>query len=1339
MNELEIFSAALELADPKARLRYLEETCRGNAALRDRIEALLRNAGAASQFLETPAMQLPGSTGTVCETAAGNPPSTPQRGLDRTEISADASSLVLDFLGPSDDPKALGRIGQYTVTNVIGRGGMGIVLKAHDTSLNRVVAIKVLAPELSGNPMASKRFLREARAAAAVVHQHIVTIHAVYDGAGESLSKPAPHRSPLPYLVMEYVDGQSLQAKIDAVGALGLNETLRIGAQVAAGLAAAHAHGVVHRDIKPSNILLENGIERVRITDFGLARAVDDVEITRTGEVSGTPQYMSPEQAHGQPVDARSDLFSFGSVLYAMCTGRPPFRAETTIAAIRRVCDDAPRPISEINPEIPDWLTTIVDRLLAKRPEDRFQTAQEVAERLGQCLAHVQQPGSAPRPETLPSPPRREKPGMKEKTSLRWATAAMLLLAALAGLGVTEATGVTRLAGTIIRIATGEGTLIIETDDPTVQISLDGEELTISGGGVKEVRLRPGQYQFVATKNGKPVKQELVRITRGHERVVTVSREAMDRTTAAPPTTVDAGAFVVLGGEKALERKFNTLSDAVLGANDGDTIEVRGNGPFDTRPIGIAGHALTIRAGQGFRPVIRLTQAALDDRASLFVTDAPLVLEGLDLRLVGQGNYQRSARLPSAVHSNGAQLQIANCTLLRQGNSNSTLLFLRGTRRCELRNCLLLATAGSLLNWKLHADEGVLVMENCLRAGNTSINLFGIESQRDISLQFRRTTTVGPWQNLYVSLNGPPSAQSIRAEIIDSVVETGTLFTLNQSPSFYRESQPLPTVEAQALASRLLDWRGERNLYSLDSGYLGLSVEGGFESRPVATPIKTLQDWERFLNSEDADSLEGKPRFQGGLLSERTRTAVEQLTPEDFRLRADSAGYRAGPDGKDLGANVDLVGPGKAYERWKKTPAYQEWLKETGQLKDRAETKPKAQPFVRLGSEGLPDRKFDTLAEAVVDANDRDTIEIRDNGPFDTDPISIGGHALTIRAGQAYRPVIRLAQEGLNAGASIFVTDAPLVLEGLELRLAGQSQQERSEFGPNAVVSHGAPLHIANCTLRNTQDRPYTGLLLLQESRHCELRNCLFLARNGSLLNWPMPADQGEIVMDNCVCGGNMTINLYTRNNPRNISLQVTRTTTVMNQRFFYVDANRPLEFFARSIRVEASENMFETGPLFMLNQSPSFYGTSQPLASEEAQALASRLLDWRGERNLYSVRRGYLALSAGNHGNESIPLVTPIETLKDWNRFVSTGETDSQEGQARYQGGALLARIRTAVEQLTPDDFRLRPDSAGYRAGRDGKDLGADVDLVGPGKAYERWKATAEYQQWLKETAQGK
>jgi hypothetical protein len=251
--------------------------------------------------------------------------------IDTPRTAADQKTIDLSFLSGSDDPRSLGRLGRYEVIERIGRGGMGIVLKALDPGLGRIVAIKVLAPELAETNDARRRFTREARAAAAVCHDNVVTIHAVSeDGI-------------LPYLVMQYVAGQSLQKKIDRVGPLGLSEILRIGMQVAAGLAAAHAQGLVHRDIKPANILLENGVERVRITDFGLARAIDDASLTRDGTVAGTPNYMSPEQARGDLVDRRSDLFSLGSTLYTMCTGQPPFRAPAVVAILWKVSDDPPR------------------------------------------------------------------------------------------------------------------------------------------------------------------------------------------------------------------------------------------------------------------------------------------------------------------------------------------------------------------------------------------------------------------------------------------------------------------------------------------------------------------------------------------------------------------------------------------------------------------------------------------------------------------------------------------------------------------------------------------------------------------------------------------------------------------------------------------------------------------------------------------------------------------------------------------------------------------------------------------------------------------------------------
>jgi hypothetical protein len=171
--------------------------------------------------------------------------------------------------------------------------------------------------------------------------------------------------------------------------------------QAAQGLAAAHAQGLVHRDVKPANILLEQGVERVLLTDFGLARAIDDASLTSSGIIAGTPPYMSPEQATGETLDHRTDLFSLGSVLYAACTGRPPFRAESALGVLRRICDTQPRPVRDVNPDVPPWVASVIHRLLAKRREDRYQTAHEVAELLERCLAHVQHPTAVALPASL--------------------------------------------------------------------------------------------------------------------------------------------------------------------------------------------------------------------------------------------------------------------------------------------------------------------------------------------------------------------------------------------------------------------------------------------------------------------------------------------------------------------------------------------------------------------------------------------------------------------------------------------------------------------------------------------------------------------------------------------------------------------------------------------------------------------------------------------------------------------------------------------------------------------------------------------------------------------------
>ncbi|MFK7735358.1 MAG: serine/threonine-protein kinase [Pirellulaceae bacterium] len=340
---------------------------------------------------------------------------------------------VLDSLIPSEYPDRLGRLGSYEVSGVVGVGGMGVVLKAIEPALDRVVAIKVMAPHLASNGTARKRFAREAKAAAAVLHPNVIPIYSVSSD------------DTIPYLVMAYIRGGSLQHRLNREGPLATVEILRIGSQVAAGLAAAHEQGLVHRDVKPENILLEDGVERVTLTDFGLARTVDDASITRDGSIAGTPQYMSPEQARGESIDQKSDLFSLGGVLYAVCTGRPPFRADTALGVMRRISDESSAPIRELNPDVPEWLCNVIEKLMAKDKENRYESAAEVHKLLDSCLGHIQQPTVVALPiDRLPK-------NRSEQAELQWGfpvlnrfrflTAITLLGAAVLGLLIMQGFG----------------------------------------------------------------------------------------------------------------------------------------------------------------------------------------------------------------------------------------------------------------------------------------------------------------------------------------------------------------------------------------------------------------------------------------------------------------------------------------------------------------------------------------------------------------------------------------------------------------------------------------------------------------------------------------------------------------------------------------------------------------------------------------------------------------------------------------------------------------------------------------------------------------------------------
>jgi len=432
--------------------------------------------------------------------ATGAPESTPSH----TDAEADAhTSAAAAALRPPQAPDELGRLGGYRILKLLGQGGMGAVFLAEDPHLERHIALKVMGPGLAAKPEARRHFLREAKATAKLKNDHVVSIYQVGEDNG------------VPFLAMEYLEGESLDSRLRRSEKMPLTELLRIAREITQGLAAAHAKGLVHRDIKPANIWLENSGQgpgargqenetesrslqapdpwplaptRVKILDFGLARGgVEEVQITQSGAILGTPAYMSPEQGRGETADARSDLFSLGCVLYRLCAGKAPFEGPTVMAVLTALATQDPAPVSQFNRDLPEALAGLVTRLLAKRPDDRPASAQAVLDELqaierqraqeSQTLALPPKasPAVAALPTPTPEPPANKQTQVQPRPPRRWVKveAALLGVAAIIGLG-----------GVIIRITNKDGK-VTELNVP------DGSKVTINDKGAVDVKL-PG-------------------------------------------------------------------------------------------------------------------------------------------------------------------------------------------------------------------------------------------------------------------------------------------------------------------------------------------------------------------------------------------------------------------------------------------------------------------------------------------------------------------------------------------------------------------------------------------------------------------------------------------------------------------------------------------------------------------------------------------------------------------------------------------------------------------------------------------------------------------------------
>jgi hypothetical protein len=923
-----------------------------------------------------------------------------------TVSSPDRTEAGLDFLSPAQQPQELGRLGNYRVLKVLGKGGMGMVLLAEDLLLQRKVALKTMLPAIAANTDLRQRFLREARSAASIEHEHIITIHQVGEDNGVA------------YLAMPLLKGESLEDRLDRERQLPVPEALRIAAEMAQGLAAAHAEGLIHRDVKPGNVWLEGKQGKVKLLDFGLARLQsDDSKLTQSGMIVGTPAFMAPEQARGEPIDARADLFSLGCVLYLMLTGERPFKGENALSTLMALATHEPPAPQVVNPDVPADVSDLTMRLLAKEAARRPASAQEVVDALAVIRRGMGESSSVTAVQRSPL----------VRVGSRWSDRGW----AATVLGLLVLAGLAALAVVIIRDKQGKEIARIEVPE----------------GGIVEV-----DGSVVGPKKG-------------------AQGEEPPRDRAKPFVLVRAGRE---------RHEFKTFGGVLNELQDGDAIEVHGNGPFLIGPVELKGRSLTVRAAPGYRPQFRPDADTVTGHPWLQLQTTSVHVEGCD--------FQAPLLDLGRITGGGAPWEFRGCRFL-----GAVMLGYKGPQ---------LTVADSLIartDQRPFADVGSdtkAALVNNLVLGSAFVGIADPAGGQTIRLQ--DNTLIG---NAF-AFGAPNYKQPITVEA------SGNLFHATHG---YMLLGGFNYVKADI--NTWLRWQGKNNLYAEEALW--------WKSADGKQTFKGLADWNKYWGKQEEGSREAKGEEMHYRWEEIGRQAPDALVAS---LRQLTAGLRRRHGLAELGPDWDLVGPGDAYVRAlaaEGRPVPKEKLRQEA---------PIGGPFV-LVRNGKDVSGYRNIGEVISAATDGDTIEIRSDKIFQ---ISIGGGAgggnihkrLTLRAAPGYHPVWRGMVE-LPAAWT-------LTLEGIAFEQDGNSR---------LILAGGRYVRIANCSFRWTGRTQRFGDPLLSNVRFQpegdnapELVNCLLpvwcsymiwpadrkLTLRNSVIGWfnlgdPSQPDRRQLMLDRCV------------------------------------------------------------------------------------------------------------------------------------------------------------------------------------------------------------------------------